>query len=116
MVRTNAEGYDDVVAILRKEAAAHQSQLSQARDEAATNERKRAELERLVEKTKDSLIEEMQRSLAAQLKAPPSGFGGLGWGRELVGGGDELRIVKGNSNLKSNFLEISFLSCVNWVV
>ena len=57
-----------------------------------------------------------QRSLAVQLQALPSEFGGLGRGRELIGVGLELGIVNGKIKFKIKITEIGLWSCVNPVV
>jgi len=61
LARANAEGYDDVIAILRAEAETYQTQLSDAQGETASYKQKKMDLENLIEKTKDSLVDEKKR-------------------------------------------------------
>ena len=59
--QTNAGGFDNIEAILRKEVETYKSKLSEANDEAASYKKKMIELEELIRKTKDSLVEERNR-------------------------------------------------------
>ena len=57
----NAGGFDNIEAILRKEVETYKSKLSEANDETASYKKKMIELEELIRKTKDSLVEERNR-------------------------------------------------------
>ena len=59
--QTNAGGFDNIEAILRKEVETYKSKLSEANDETASYKKKKIELEELIRKTKDSLVEERNR-------------------------------------------------------
>ena len=59
--QTNAGGFDNIEAILRKEVETYKSKLSEANDETASYKKKMIELEELIRKTKDSLVEERNR-------------------------------------------------------
>ena len=59
--QTNAGGFDNIEAILRKEVETFKSKLSEANDETASYKKKKIELEELIRKTKDSLVEERNR-------------------------------------------------------
>lgn len=59
--QTNAVGFDNIEAILRKEVETYKSKLSEANDETASYKKKKIELEELIRKTKDSLVEERNR-------------------------------------------------------
>jgi len=61
LARTNADGYDDIIAILREEAKTYETQLSESRDETKSYKEKMIELEELIEKTRDSLVDEKKR-------------------------------------------------------
>ena len=50
--RSNSRGYDDIVAILRREAEAYKSQLAEAQEGSGSFERRANELEELVKKTR----------------------------------------------------------------
>ena len=59
--RKNAKGYDDVIAILRKEAKVYETQLFVASDETEALKQQKIDLEELISKTKDSLVDEKKR-------------------------------------------------------
>ena len=59
----NSGGYDDIIAILRKEAEEYKAQLSGARGDAKSLKQKKTDLEGLISKTKDSLVSERKRVL-----------------------------------------------------
>ena len=59
--KTNAGGFDEIEAILRQEVEAYKSQLSEANADAVASKQKRIELEQLISKTRDSLVDEKKR-------------------------------------------------------
>lgn len=65
VAQTNSGGYDDIIAILRKEAEEYQTQLTEARGEAESYKQKKIDLEELISKTKDSLVDEKKRVVNA---------------------------------------------------
>ena len=64
-VRANAAGYDDVIAILRREAESYQVRLAAADNGAESSELKEKELMELLEKAKESLAREKERATEA---------------------------------------------------
>lgn len=59
--KTNVGGFDEIEAILRQEVEAYKSQLSEANADAVASKQKRIELEQLISKTRDSLVDEKKR-------------------------------------------------------
>ena len=59
--QTNAGNFDKVESILRKEVEMYKAQLSEANAETTSQKQKKAELEELISKTKDSLVDEKSR-------------------------------------------------------
>ena len=59
--QTNAGNFDKVESILRKEVETYKAQLSEANAETTSQKQKKAELEELISKTKDSLVDEKSR-------------------------------------------------------
>lgn len=62
---TNADGYDDIIAILRRESETYQSQLAIAQNDSQLYKQKTIDLETLLSKTKDSLVSEKKRVMDA---------------------------------------------------
>ena len=62
---TNTDGYDDIIAILRRESETYQSQLATAQNDTGYYKQKTIDLETLLSKTKDSLVSEKKRVVDA---------------------------------------------------
>lgn len=65
VARTNANGYDDIIAILRRESETYQSQLATSQNETQLYKQKTTDLEGLLSRTKDSLVSEKKRVVDA---------------------------------------------------
>jgi chromosome segregation ATPase len=65
VARTNANGYDDIISILRRESEKYQSELANARNDTQLYKEKTSDLEELLSKTKDSLVSEKKRVVDA---------------------------------------------------
>lgn len=89
--QTNAGNFDKVESILRKEVETYKAQLSEANAETTSQKQKKAELEELISKTKDSLVDEKSR-VASALSEKDTRIAQLD--RELAEKYDEIRTTK----------------------
>ena len=89
--QTNAGNFDKVESILRKEVETYKAQLSEATAETTSQKQKKAELEELISKTKDSLVDEKSR-VASALSEKDTRIAQLD--RELAEKYDEIRTTK----------------------
>ena len=89
--QTNAGNFDKVESILRKEVETYKAQLSEANAESTSQKQKKAELEELISKTKDSLVDEKSR-VADALSEKDTRIAQLD--RELAEKYDEIRTTK----------------------
>lgn len=87
----NAGNFDKVESILRKEVETYKAQLSEANAETTSQQQKKAELEELISKTKDSLVDEKSR-VASALSEKDTRIAQLD--RELAEKYDEIRTTK----------------------
>ena len=89
--QTNAGNFDKVESILRKEVETYKARLSEANAETTSQKQKKAELEELISKTKDSLVDEKSR-VASALSEKDTRIAQLD--RELAEKYDEIRTTK----------------------
>lgn len=89
--QTNAGNFDKVESILRMEVETYKAQLSEANAETTSQKQKKAELEELISKTKDSLVDEKSR-VASALSEKDTRIAQLD--RELAEKYDEIRTTK----------------------